>query len=273
MSSLARTIDDLRSHATTTREVIEGLAAALGSLNLLDLYSKYFPEEFAKVRLRWSDRNSVIKACSRFVELVDSRLFPVHEPAWDFEEAGILELQEIIPYAPFPGWWEIEEIDGISPLQKVILQAVGELNERGESARYHNDVRRLLLDADSLEASVSGKRAPLKYLMTAIKFTVKDTRNLWCDLTEEEVSYASDFPDWNEKTIDYFAEEWKKARVIYGKFRHLETWMLSKAPHREETIRRLIRKAMRPMAGPGEGRPLVETLAGYIGQEEDYVEE
>ena len=269
MSKLARAIDEIESHAVTSGEIIGRLEATLGSLNLLDLYSKYFPKEFAEVRLRWSDHNSVIKACGRFVELVDLRLFPVRSPTWEFEEAGNLELQEILPYAPFPGWWETDYFGEISPLQRVILQSVGEINQDGESLRYHGGIRSRLLDEEALEAAVGQKRAPLKYLTTAIRFTVKGTGNLWCDITEEEVGYASDFPEWNEKTIEWLTEEWKKAREIYGKFKHLEAWMLEQPSQREKTIRKLIEKAMKPVAGPGEGRPLCETLAEYVDREED----
>jgi hypothetical protein len=265
-------VEALEARLRSSREVLSWLSLTLEALNLLDLYRQYFPKEFAGLHLSWSDREAIVQAYGSFNELVDRHLFPVYSPCWEMEDE--ISLEWILPYAPFPVWWEMDETE-ISPLQRVILQATGEMGESGEITLHHSGSQRRSLDQELLQSITCKEKGPLKDLMTAVSFTLKVTNNVWCDITDEEINNASDFPEWSIPNIEWLAEEWKRALEIHGKFKDLEAWMLSKMPRREQTIHRLIDRAMTPAAAPAAGmaRPLQETPAEALDREEAHVEE
>ena len=265
MSRAAAAVKMLEAHVTGTRELVDQLSYTLDALRILALYRKYFPTEFGRLRVDWLDQDQVLGACGEFTQLVDLNLFPCHSPV--IEEYEGSRLDEMLLYAPWPAWWEGYDL---SLLERLILEALGEIDAHGEPLYrlYAGAEPKPCLEKGALESLCASRRTPLKHLPAAVAMVLKDTGNVWCDVTEEEVGQTCSFPEWTERNIKHFSAQWVAAKQIFGKFRELETWLKEKQ-ERHQAIRRLIGKAMKqPQAAGGPGS-LCDTLSDVLDREVD----
>lgn len=263
MSSPAAAITLIEANAWGAADVVRQLEVQLEPLVLLELFRKYFPKEFGKLQIRWGNWNQIMQACTKFMGMVDARLFPCHVPIWEeFEES---QIGEIMIYAPWPAWWEGYDL---SPLERLILQAVGELDANGEHVSHSSSQRRRILNSDDLEILCSKRRDPLRHLALAASFVFKSTGNMWCDLTDEEACQSPTYCEWNGKSVDNLAREWIEAKTIAGKFMHLQAW-LGEKPARVKTARQLIEKAMREPAPRPESRSLAQVMSRWTREDGD----
>ena len=255
MSRPADAILHLQRASRSLPDVIAQLSNFGQAAHLLGLFERYFPKDFARYPVIWSKPETVERAIEKFFHCAQF-LFPIHCPMdWGFGDEGMLDLSSMFFYAPWPAWYE----DGveISALSTLILEETG---YHIADAPHGQEYQPKEINWDALDELCAGKRAPLKFVTESVEFVVKGTGNIFCDLTDEEVCNCTDWPEWTIENIDYFAEQWREAQVIYGHFRHLQDWV-SKAPGRMQTVRNLIRKAAKtPARRIRVGAPLANVL-------------
>lgn len=236
MSTAAAAIEFLESKVITAEVAVGSLCRIREPLTMISLFQKYFPKEFARQKLNWLDRDSIVKACSEFMTLVDMRLFPCHDTCgfWDGEEGS---MTEIIFFAPFPEWYgDDDDHKTFTPLQEIVLLAVGAIyGKDGEYEPNYESAMRREVDFDLLEQAC--KRGMLRHLPEAVKFILKITDNTWCDVAQEELDNCSDWPLWSEENIEWLRKGWAEAQKIYARVQALEEWLgtdparLRKAEH------------------------------------------
>lgn len=273
MSRAVNAIRFLESQTMTAHAAVERLRNTLEALTPLSLFQHYFPKEFAVQRIRWSTGAGVQEACSQFAELVDLRLFPCCSH-WDFDEGWFERCADIVFLAPFPAWYD----DGRDPtelsrLEELILVQCGYVERRGGELEpvYREGAR---IDIERLEQLCERKRGSLRYLPLAVKFFLKGTDNMWCDVTQEELDTCSDWPTWSLDATEHLRTEWLAAREISGRVSQVEEW-LGRQPGNQRIVENLLRQAVKqPKAKrqrvrvTTQGAPLIEQMDQWIESED-----
>ncbi len=239
MSTAAAAIEFLESRITPAGDALEALCRIREPLTMISLFQKYFPKEFARQKLNWLDRNSIVNAWSEFVTLVDLRLFPCHDTcaSWDGEQGS---MTEIIFFAPFPEWYG-DDHETFTPLQEIVLLAVGAIYEKnGQFEPNYESSGRREVDFDLLEQACT--RGMLRHLPETVKFILKITENTWCDVSQEELDNCSNWPIWSEENIEWLRNEWVEARKINARVQALEEW-LGTDPARRHKVERALKIA------------------------------
>jgi hypothetical protein len=219
------------------------------TLNLLRLYQRFFPAEYAASRLRKIPRagEGYSPAERRFFELVNQHLFPLALPA----------LEDIYPDD------RVERFDGI-PLD---VCGFDEYDDDSESWRpalrliYHlwnqsdsdTDSWAALLaevapcaplprfvaepeqhwriDTHRLQALCRAFGKPLNGIMALIRRLQLATGTVWLDLTPEMFWSACQEVDWSEANIVWLAQQWKAAQAIDTAVANLWEWLEAEPTH------------------------------------------
>lgn len=240
--SVAAAIQYCQSRSTGVRDLVHSLRRVSEVLTLLALYRKYFPAEFGSELLNWWQPDTLYRACSNFIWKVDSRLFPVRD-SFDWMEAEEADLGDIYIYEPFPHWSEDPESLN-NPLLLAMLQALGYVDETGRESDVTVHPWRSGFDWNKLRRECATlKPKVLRDLPVAVSFVEKASGNIWVDITEEELIYASDWPAWSEENIEWLRKDWQEALKIKAAFDRLQTWAGGRQD-RLDRIKRLIAAAL-----------------------------
>lgn len=269
MSTAAKTIQFLKGQVLTARDAVERLSDMTGTLSPLAMFKHYFPEEFAAQEINWKTCEGVAQACCKLSELVDARLFPCCS-FWAFDEMEVGGWDDIIFHAPFPAWYDDNgrEPADFGQLEQSILLQCGYLERRGEELEFAQDLnmKRAEIEIELLEQLCEKKRGPVRWLPLAVRFFLKSTGNQWCDITEEETGYCTDWPTWNLEAMEFLRKEWIEALKISGRVSDLEAWM-TQSPANRAKVEDLLRRAVnKPKAKrqrvrvTTQGTPLVEQM-------------
>src|SRR5262245_28672521 len=125
------------SEAGRRKEKVDARDAALHlrliqhGTHIVELYKKFFPEEFARDGVDYSSAHRLIESYDSFSQLVDERLFPVHwfsSSDWLYEEpAAALDTMSLChhSFAPFLWYNRSAGDDPTFPVERLIVSAAG----------------------------------------------------------------------------------------------------------------------------------------------------
>jgi hypothetical protein len=229
--------------------------------HIVELYKKFFPEEFARDGVDYTSFEGLLGSYDRFTELVDSRLFPVHAfSASDliYEEPIALYQMSICfhSFAPFL-WYDRAHRDGLTfPVERLIVSAAG----YGDTElRPPNDYR---FSSEKLQELSWKQKGIASRLWLAAMALLGGTGNCWLDFNEEEYWQAEE-PEWSEAQVVFLAKEFKEAQRISDQVNEYFAWV-GHDPERLQQVRRLLRFAQVPEKQraryAGDPRPLAEAL-------------
>src|SRR5262245_31226210 len=239
--------------------------------HIVELYRSCFPSEFREHGIDYTSGKSVLDSYDRFTHLVDKYLFPV----WPFsalggifdEPAYCLETMSICLYGGNYFFWErMQDLPDLPIVEKLIVNAYGE-GARFDEVDFAPPGDEIIFDWNLLRQACEREKGQLALLPLAAEAVLGQTGNFWLDMTEE-MYYQAEEPEWNETNIDYFASEWIEAKDMKKDVERFFEWVGCNYT-RVEKVKRLLRKAWRPMKQTARvrthsGKPLVETLGGVF---------
>lgn len=267
MSKAADAIRFLECQTQTADDALRELNVLSETLTSLGLFQHYFPVEFAKQRIVWGQQATLVQAACDFTELVSRHLFPCFVYC-DMDE-GQGDLTEIVFEAPFPAWFDdsVRDPTELGVLEEIILVAAGYIERRGVEIEWSK--RQVSFDTEYLDRVCGRWRSPLRWLPLAVKFFLKDTGNMWCDVSQEELNHCSDWPTWSLETVEWLKKDWAKALEISRQVGDLEHWIGEKPENRQQVehiLRRATKQRQRVQA-QSDGRPLFEAMDEWIDDE------
>src|SRR5262245_9270866 len=233
--------------------------------HIVELYKKFFPEEFARDGIDYTSFEGLLRSYDRFAELVDDRLFPVHrftdcDLIW--EDAGPLYAMSLCYHSFAPFLWvnRAERDDPTFPVERLIVSAAG----YGETElRPPNGYR---FSSEKLQEISWKQKGIASRLWLAAMALLGGTGNCWLDVTEDEYWQAEE-PEWSDGQVEFLAKEFKEAERVAGQVNEYFAWV-GHDPERLEQVRRLLRRAQVPekqrVRYAGDPRPFAEALLGVI---------
>lgn len=233
---------------------IEHLNYLLVGIEMLPIYQHFFPREYNKEKINFASRGSVIAALHSFSHLVNERLFPVYPfDVVDYDETALMGESMPLRSANF-ALYDRKYEEEFTPLEKLLHDS-----QRGDSAsfdNYHESLKRLDEICEDL-------RGPMKFLAMARGIICGCSGNEWIDINDQMMSEAAEYPDWNIKTMEYLAKDYKEAKQLMAKYYKFEALVLAR-PERLERVKKLLQqstKRAQRVRVRTSGQPLIEVLA------------
>jgi hypothetical protein len=232
---------------------------------IVDLYKKFFPKEFARERVDYSSPERLIEFYDRFVNLVGERLFPVFDYSSSFSiyEDPTYVLQQI-PICALGAYVWVNQMDGLSDLrlaQKLVVNAT-------ESYYFEEIEFRIPQEHefrwDRLAAACEKERGLFASCgEIAMRALLGESGNVWIDVSEKEIHAGGEDPYWSEEEVKWLADEFTEARSIKRRAEKFFVWV-GNDPKRIERLKRVLRQAWKPKqerlrVRTHSGRPLVAT--------------
>ena len=206
------------------RAAIEHLGALLGRTDILQLYQQFFPGKYrqstASTRCAHPHSGGHSPREQEFFDLVRQRLFPIAELCFDDDQ----ERLDCIPVDT-----QALDPEGLQDWKKTWQVLFGLV--QGSFAEVDwNDIQAFLPQGAELPVFVT-RRAQftvdwkrffrrarrsdphLKHIRAACECAGFETGNVWLDTTPDLLSY-SELPDWDADTLEWLADEWRKAKPI-----------------------------------------------------------
>jgi hypothetical protein len=236
--------------------------------HIVELYKKFFPEEFARDGIDYTSFEGLLGSYDRFAELVDNRLFPVHafsanDMIW--EEPIALYTMNICfhSFAPFLWYNRAGRDDPTFPVERLIVSAAG----YGGTELRPPDKHRF--SSEKLQEISWKQKGIASRLWLAAMALLGGTGNCWLDFNEEEYWQAEE-PEWSEGQVVFLAKEFEEAKRIADDVNGYFAWV-GHDPERLEQVKRLLRRAQVPEKQParyaGDPRPFAEALLGVINEQ------
>src|SRR5262245_12906 len=233
--------------------------------HIVELYKKFFPEEFARDGIDYASFEGLLGSYDRFAELVDSRLFPVHafsasDLIWD-EPIALYSMNICFhSFAPFLWYNRGQRDDPTFPVERLIVSASG----YGDTELRPPDGCRF--SSEKLQEISWKQKGIASRLWLAAMALLGGTGNCWLDVTEDEYWQAEE-PEWSDGQVEFLAKEFKEAERVAGQVNEYFAWV-GHDPERLEQVRRLLRRAQVPekqrVRYAGDPRPFAEALLGVI---------
>jgi hypothetical protein len=229
--------------------------------HIVELYKKFFPEEFARDGIDYGSFEGLLGSYDRFAELVDNRLFPVHcFSASDliYEEPISLYQMSLCfhSFGHFLWYDRAQRDDTTFPVERLIVSATG----YGDTELRAPDGYRF--STEKLQEISWKQKGIASRLWLAAMALLGGTGNCWLDVTEEEYWQAEE-PEWSEGQVAFLAKEFKEAQRIADQVNEYFAWV-GHDLERLEHVRRLLRRAQVPekqrVRYAGDPRPLAEAL-------------
>jgi hypothetical protein len=255
------------------RNAIHGLRSMSGTIEVIELYRKWFPSEMPALLLKNVGRNSLERIRCRFLELVDRELFPI--AVWGMVDDGQLEygLPQLFIQPMQEDWW-YENDHGSLPLLWIVFIALGnEMDVSGELTRrgIARDLVRPLFQNGPHSYGRGGEynwgrlgelsdaqRGPLRGTILALQMFYHSVGNVWLDMSTEDCELDA---DWKDADLDWLSTAYREACQIDKDVSELNKWI--ETDHsRIKLLRDLLAKSFerKVRVRVGAGRPLVETL-------------
>ncbi len=220
---------------TSASDAVEQLAVWQETSRILQLFRRYFPQEFARssastVIPKQGDERGYSERELEFFRLVDQRLFPLPEMMFDMERLPSIPIypqgvdweddSENLPLSLRAAMALISDGDGCSWESWLPKHIRPEAGERDWS-RFMRLCRK---------AKGRATRFPL-----LIQLAAHDTGNMWLD-TSREYSWEEYF--WGEQEMEFLIREWRKAERIFAQLNPLLDQM---DKHPRYWLRRLVK--------------------------------
>jgi hypothetical protein len=234
--SAATAIQRLRTiRFIPAREAVAQLAVWQESSRILQLYQRYFPQEFTRSTAStfvpihngepgYSEREL------EFLRLVDQRLFPLPEMMFDTERLPS------IPIYPQGIDWE-DERENFRLSLRAAMALVSDDDTMLWEAWLPAHLRPVSGERDwkhFAELCRSAKGLAMRFPLL-VELVGLDTGNLWLDCNWD--ACWEDFP-WEETAMEYLRKEWRKARHIFAQLNPLLDQM---DKHPRYWLRRLVK--------------------------------
>ncbi|HKQ74612.1 MAG TPA: hypothetical protein VJ810_13050 [Blastocatellia bacterium] len=237
--------------------------------HIVELYEKFFPAEFKRDGIDYSSFRSLLASYDSFADLVNSKLFPVHnfssndmlyeepEPALDTMSLCLHSFETYL--------WLDRSFDGaeVSLVERMIVSAAGHRIFPDIDLKLPKDWR---FSPEKLQEACWKEKGMLSRLWLAAMAVLGGTGVCWLDYTLDDY-YAAEPPEWSEAEIRFLAGEFKEARRINKSVEEFFAW--ADSPAKVEKIKRLLRQAQyvdrpRVLVQTHSGKPLIETLGGVL---------
>jgi hypothetical protein len=233
--------------------------------HIVEMYKKFFPEEFARDGVDYGSFEGLLRSYDRFAELVGDRLFPVHR----FSDSDLIWEEPIELYtmslcyhsfAPFLWYKRAERDDPTFPVERLIVSAAG----YGDTTLRPPDGHRF--SSEKLQEISWKQKGIASRLWLAAMALLGGTGNCWLDFNEEDYWQAEE-PEWSEGQVVFLAKEFEEAQRIADDVNGYFAWV-GHGPERLEQVMRLLRRAQVPEKQraryAGDPRPFAEALLGVI---------
>jgi hypothetical protein len=231
--------------------------------HIVAMYRKFFPEEFARDGIDYSSVERLLKSYDDFTQLVDARLFPVHDfssndMVWE-EPEHALDTMFICYHQFAPFLWYQREPD-LSRVERLIVSAAG---YSGLEMRPPEGYR---FSSDRLQELSWKRKGIISRLWLAAMALLGGTGNVWLDL-DEDTLLASEPPDWSEGQVEWLAKEFKDAQRMSDEINEFFAWV-GNDQEKVLQVTDLLRKAQIPdkpiKIKTRPGKPLAETLTELL---------
>jgi len=231
--------------------------------HIVEMYRKFFPEEFTRDGIDYGSAERLLKSYDDFAHLVDARLFPVHDfssndMVWEEPEHGLDTM--FICYHQFaPFLWYRREAD-LSRVERLIVSAAG---YSGLEMRPPEGYR---FSSNRLQELSWKRKGIISRLWLVAMALLGGTDNVWLDL-DEDAFYQSEPPDWSAGQVEWLAKEFKEAQRISDEINEFFAWV-GNDQEKVLQVTDLLRKAQIPdkpiEVKTRRGKPLVETLTELL---------
>jgi len=220
---------------TSACTAVEQLGVWSESTRILQLFRKYFPQQFARSTASTSipihqDERGYSERELEFFRLVDEHLFPLPEIMFDMERLSS------IPIYPQGVDWEDEREN-----MRLSLRAAMALVSDDDGMLWeawlplHLRPERGERDWDRLAEMCRNAKGLAKRFPLLLDLVALNTGNLWLDQNWE--CCCDDYP-WEEMAVEYLKKEWRKAQRIFAQLNPLLDHM---DKHPRYWLRRLVK--------------------------------
>ena len=220
---------------TSACTAVEQLGVWAEATRILQLYRKYFPQQFAHSTASTSipihhDERGYSERELEFFHLVDEHLFPLPEMMFDVERLSS------IPIYPQGVDWEDEREDMRLCLRVAMALVSDDDGMLWESwLPPHLRPERGERDWDCFAEMCRHAKGLARRFQLLLDLAALSTGNLWLDSNWEFC--CDDYP-WEEMAVEYLNKEWRKAQRIFAQLNPLLDHM---DKHPRYWLRRLVR--------------------------------
>ena len=211
--------------------------------HIVEMFKKFFPAEFKAEGVDYSSCHTLLASYDCFADLVDAKLFPVHNFSSNdliYEEPeGCLDTMHICLHS-FPNmlWYEnFGNFRSFGLVERMIVSAAGYETFPDVDLRLPKDWR---FSTEKLQEACWKEQGMVSRLWLAAVAVLGGTGNCWLDCTEDEY-YQAEPPDWGETQIEWLAAEYEEAQRIKKDVEQFFAWV--DRPSRVATIRGLLQRA------------------------------
>lgn len=241
---------------------------------MVELYRRFFPEEFARDGVDYSSGQALLNSYDRFVRLVDSNLFPVHslvdqDLVYHDVQWGLNMMSVCLHQHERFLWWERHRRGvALSMVERLIVVA----SERGDfpGITFGKPVPRDQMDFDYALLKICEKQeGMMSRLFTASMAVLGETGEFWLDMTEEDYYQCDEDSEWSESCILWYADTFKEAKKIYSETAEFLEWA-NASPERVDQVKALLslarspKKQRRARVTAKKAKPLIETLGDVL---------
>jgi len=218
----------LTQYFASPEQAVRGLSYLDDSAELLKIYRRFFPDEFARNTAPIRETKDLVATLEECLRLISERLFEI--PYWYFDESAYEEGPlGYIPIDPmFGDWWNMD-FEDLRPLWQVLLTLVGDVTPD----RSEDEVIKQVLDArqrwwnqridhDKVVRLCRRQRGPLRHLHTALNAVYLDTGNPWFDTSYENPIQGI---EWSVRNVSYLKKSWLEAQQACDHILGLEKWL------------------------------------------------
>jgi hypothetical protein len=195
---------------TSARDAVAQLGVWADATRILQLYRRYFPDEFARSTAsvtipRTGGEPGYSEREREFLRLVDEHLFPLPDLAFEMERCSCIPL-----YPKGIDWDDPPETYCLA-IRAVMALFVD------QDFPWTNWLPRTLrvetgeLDWDKFKHLCQYGNRAVRQFPLLIELVAHDTGNLWLD-----ASFDCDWEsfEWEEATMNYLTREWRRARDL-----------------------------------------------------------
>lgn len=226
------------SRAATPKEAIDNLTTESHRFEPLPVFEAFFPEEFAEISKREAGPEESIRSIlmERLLELINERLFPVHEHVFEDDDSGWFA----IPVAYGMAGWDAYDHDPEDlPLGYGFALLLSEdwfyrkfdmapvLASLGlDPANPPEIVSASEIDRDRLLLALGALPGPERHLQTLLDVLTRDTGRFFID-ADPEMSIED--ADWTAASVEWLTEDWRESLALLDACDRFTAW-LAEAP-------------------------------------------
>lgn len=195
---------------TSARDAVTQLGVWADATRLLQLYRRYFPDEFARSTAsvtvpRVGGEPGYSEREREFLRLVDEHLFPLPDLAFGEERCASIPLYpKGIDWDDPPETYELA-IRAVMAL--FVDQDFPWLNWLPPALQ----VKTGELDWDEFRRVCQSGKGAIRQFPLLVELVAHDTGNLWLDYSFD---YEWELFEWEEAALNYLTREWQRAREL-----------------------------------------------------------